>query len=314
MMRHSQASTRLLICMLPALLMLNAQSAMADTATIEVMHLPLDEAAAAVSTQLSGDARIAQMPSRRLLIISDDAAHIEQAREFLRTLDSAPAQLISRIQLAEHYASRGEKLSVAATLPGGWVQLDAGAASRHGSNRRDFMLRTSSHAPGHIEAGEIRAVDTGVRQYLTAHGIISANSVELVNITGGFDVQATLLAGDMVRVNIHPWLKNDAADSGMDAKTEMLIDAGSTLSVGTPPAGNPPVRINAQPKVGQATNGQRFMITEADTELTVKLGETVTIASIGSGAADFSTALLGVNDFNKRQDMSITLTITQAGM
>ncbi|MDQ6966209.1 MAG: hypothetical protein Q9M23_04715, partial [Mariprofundaceae bacterium] len=237
-MRHIQLNPRLinmsmmlpkvLLTALLTLMLLNAQQALAETATLEVMHLPLDEAAAAVSTQLSRDARIAQMPSRRLLIISDDAAHIEQAREFLRTLDSAPAQLISRIQLAEHYASRGEKLAVTANLPGGWVQLEAGAASRHGSNRRDFMLRTSSHAPGHIEAGEVRAVDTGVRQYLTAHGIISANSVELVNITGGFDVQSTLLAGDKVRVNIHPWLKNDAGDSGMDAKTEMLIDAGST--------------------------------------------------------------------------------------
>jgi len=306
---------RVVRLMLAALLPLVSFTApaLADTETIEVMHLPLDEAAAAVQTQLSNDARIAQMPSRRLLIITDDAAHIEQARAFLRKPDTAPVQLAVRVQLAEQYSSSGSRVSAA--LPGGWVQIDAGAASRHGDNRRDFMLRTSSGASGHIEAGEIRAVDTGVRQYLTAHGIVSENNVEMLDVTGGFDVQATLLPGDRVRVNIHPWLRNDAADSGMEAKTEMLIDAGSTLSVGQPPAtSNVPIRINAQPRVGQAAAGQRFMVAEADTEVTVNLGENITLASSGSAAADFSTALLSVNEFNKRNDLLITLTITKAGM
>lgn len=304
----------MLVAALLPLLALHSTPALAGTEIIEVMHLPLDEAAAAVQTQLSNDARIAQIPSRRLLMITDDAAHIEQARALLRKLDAAPTQLAVQVALAEHYTSSGMRLSASAALPGGWVQLETGAAARHGDKRRDFMLRTSSGSPGHIEAGEIRAVDSGVRQYLTAHGIVSENDVEMLNVTGGFDVQATLLPGDTVRVNIHPWLRNDAAESGMDAKTEMLIDAGSTLSVGTPPAGDPPIRINALPRVGQAASGQRFMVSEADTEVTLKLGESITLASSGSAAADFSTALLGVNEFNKRNDLIITLTITKAGM
>lgn len=304
----------LLLATLLSLLALHPQPALADTESIEVMHLPLDEAAAAVSTQLSNDARIAQMPSRRLLIITDDAAHIEQAREILHKLDTAPAQFSVQVSVAEQYESGRTRVGASVALPGGWVRIDAASASRHGDNRRDFMLRTSSGSPGHIEAGEIRAVDSGVRQYLTAHGIVTENNVELLHVTGGFDVQATGLGGDKVRVNIHPWLRNDAADSGMDAKTEMLIDAGSTLSVGTPPMGNPPLRINAQPQVGQAAAGQRFMVAEADTEVVVSLGETVTLAASGSAASDFSTALLGLDDFNRKRELSITLTITQSGM
>lgn len=304
----------LLAATLLPLLALNPLPALADTETIEVMHLPLDEAAAAVSTQLSNHARIAQMPSRRLLIITDDAAHIGQARELLRKLDTAPAQFSVRVALAEQYDSGRTRAGASVALPGGWVRIDAASASRHGDNRRDFMLRTSSGSPGHIEAGEIRAVDSGVRQYLTAHGIVTENNVELLHVTGGFDVQATKLGGDKVRVNIHPWLRNDAADSGLDAKTEMLIDAGSTLSVGTPPAGNPPLRINAQPQVGQAAAGQRFMLAEADTEVVASLGETISLAASGSAASDFSTALLGLDDFNRKRELSITLTITQSGM
>jgi len=295
-------------------LTMNAGAARAETATIEVIHLPLAEAEAAAQSQLSANGKTAQLPSRRLLIITDDAAHIARARELLKSLDAAPAQLSVQVAVAEQYANSAGSIAASAALPGGWVRIDAAAASRHGEGRRDFMLRTSSGSPGHIEAGEVRAVDSGTLRYLTAHGIVTENNVELLDITGGFDVRATLLPGDQVRVAIHPWLRNNAADSGMDAKTEMLIDAGSTLSTGKPPAGNPPIRINAQPRVGQAANGQRFSIAEADTELTLRLGESVTLASTGSAAAEFSNVLLGTDAFNKQRELTMTLTVTKAGM
>lgn len=297
-----------------SLLTINAGTACAETATIEVMHLPLAEAEAAAQSQLSANGKTAQLPSRRLLIITDDAVHIARARELLKSLDAAPAQLSVQVAIAEQYASNAGSIAASAALPGGWVHIDAAAASRHGENRRDFMLRTSSGRPGHIEAGEVHAVNSGTLRYLTAHGIVSENNIELLDITGGFDVHASLLPGDRVRVTIHPWLRNNASDSGMDAKTEMLIDAGSTLSTGKPPAGNPPIRINARPRVGQASSGQRFNIAEADTELILRLGESVTLATTGSAASEFSNVLLGTDAFNQHRELTMTLTVTRAGM
>jgi len=310
---HIRLFSLLLSALLPLLMLAGVMPARADTVTIEVMHLPLDEAAAAAQSQLSAAGRTAQLPSRRLLIISDDAAHIDKARALLRQLDTAPAQLAVHVEMAEDAENNTGSAAVSASLPGGWVRLNAAAGASHSSKRRDFMLRTSSGRSGHVEAGEIRAVQQDVRQYLTAHGIVSESDVELLDVTGGFDVRATLLAGDQVRLSIRPWLKDAATDSGMDAKTEMLIDAGTTRATGQPPSTNPPLRINMQPKT-KLPDGGRIMVAEAATELTVKLGERVVLAASNSAANEFSTALLGVDALNTRRDLVMTVTITRAGM
>jgi hypothetical protein len=263
------------------------------------MHLPLAEAAAAAQSQLSAEGRIAQLPSRRLLIINDDSVHIDRARTLLRQLDRAPAQLSVHVEIAEREESDTGRLALSgkipATLPGGWIRLDAAAGSSSGSKRRDFMLRASSGATGHIEAGEIHPVLQSVRQYLGAHGIVAERNVELLNITGGFDVRPVLLRDDQVRLSIHPWLKELAPNPGMDTTTGVRIDSGG---------------IQAGERVAY---GSRIMLAEAATELTLRLGERVVLAANSDAAREFSNALFGVNAVNRHGNLSITISVKQIG-
>lgn len=282
---YSRLFVLLLAVLLPALC-LHGTPARAETDTIEVMYLPLDEAAAAVQSQLSAEGRIAQLPSQRLLIISDDAAHIEKARQLLRWLDTPPTQLTVRVGISEQSEATAAGVSLSGlTLPGGWVRLKAAAGSRSERNTKQFMLRTTSGADGHIEAGEIRAVGQSVRDYLTAHGIVRESSVALLDVTAGFDVRATLLAGNEVRLNIHPWL--------MDAAPH----AGGIPSMGRGHGHDAPRRI---------------MVAEAATEVTVRLGEQVVLAASDSAASEFSTVLLGVGSLHGQQHLVINVTVSKA--
>jgi len=217
-------------------LFLNNVPGWAETATVDVMHLPLNEAAAAVQSQLSAQGRVAQLPSRRLLIITDEAEHIEKARELLSRLDVAPAQLAIQVILSEQSELDSSNLEISQiVLPGGWVRIAAVADSKRGNQQRNFMLRTSSGVAGHIEAGEIRVAGQRVREYLTAHGMVSESRVELLHVTGGFDVQATLLGGETARLVIHPWLRNATEKDGRitvaEAATELIVHLDETVTL-----------------------------------------------------------------------------------
>jgi len=275
-------------------------SARAETVTLEVMHLPLNEAVAAAQSQLSAEGRIAQLPSRRLLIINDDAAHIDRVRTLLRQLDTAPAQLSIHVEIARKLESDSSRLALAGALPGGWIRLDAAASSTSGNKQRDFMLRASSGTSGHVEAGEIRPVLQSIRQYLTAHGIVAERNVELLNVTGGFDVRPVLLSGDQVRLSIHPWLKEGVPNRGLDSRTGLRIDTGSPRAVGMQAAAN-------------ATDDGRIMLAEAATELTIKLGEPVVLAANSSAAREFSSALFGVDAVNRHSTLTITVSVGRIG-
>ncbi len=280
--RQSRLFVLLLAVLLPALC-LHGTPARAETDTIAVMYLPLDEAAAAVQSQLSAEGRIAQLPSRRMLIVSDDAAHIEKARELLRRLDTPPAQLAVQVGISEQSQGDEGRVSLSGlTLPGGWVRLRAAAGSRSERSTKRFMLRTTSGADGHIAAGEIRAVGQSVRQYLSAHGIVRERNVVLLDVTAGFDVRATLLPGNGVRLMIRPWL--------MDA--------------GMPFAGR---------RHGHEAP-QRIMVAEAATELTARLGERVLLAASDSAARKFSTVLLGLGSRRSERHLVISVTVSRAAM
>jgi len=284
--------------LLTAMLLLHSGTGWADTATIHVMHLPLDEAVTVVRSQLSVEGRVAQMPSQRILIVSDDAVHIERVRDLLRQLDRAPVQLAVQVEISEQVESNNAGVGLAAVLPGGWVRLDANASSQQGGNRRDFMLRTSSGTAGHIEVGEIRIVQQSVRNYLTAHGVVSESNVELLNVTGGFDVQATLLAGNEVHLSIRPWLRHAAVNAGNIRQVQV---------------NNAPSAINVQPQTTQAQDGSRIMVAEAAAEGMVKLGEKMILVANHSAANEFSTVLLGLYEQKNNRDLTISVRVSKAG-
>jgi len=284
--------------LLAAMLLLHSGAGWAETATIDVMHLPLDEAVTVAKSQLSAEGHIAQLPSQRILIVSDDAVHIEKVRDLLRQLDRAPTQLAVQVEIFEQVEISDAGAALTAVLPGGWVRVDASDNSLRGSNKRDFMLRTSSGAAGHIEAGEIRAVQQGVRNYLTAHGIVSESNVAFLDVTGGFDVQATLLAGNQVRLSIRPWFRQVETNTGNTRQIEVT---------------NAPQRINAQMQTTQAQDGGRIMVAEAATEVTVNLDEQVSLAASHSAASDFSSILLGLYKRDNKRNLSISVRVSKAG-
>jgi len=58
-----------------AMLSCLASPAEAETATVEVLHLSLQEASDAVKSQLSRQGAVARLPSRQMLVIQDDRTH-----------------------------------------------------------------------------------------------------------------------------------------------------------------------------------------------------------------------------------------------
>ncbi|MDX8391448.1 MAG: hypothetical protein R8K53_02615 [Mariprofundaceae bacterium] len=305
---------------LPALLAIfllsfPCQPAHAASDSIEIVHLPLNEAADIARSQLSAEGKVAQIPSRRLLIISDDDAHLNQARAWLKKLDVAVPQLLIRVTISEqnrrkNHAARLDQRQ----LPGGWVRISAATDSQQANRQRQFSLRTTSGSSGHIEAGEIRTSRRAIHSYLARYGIVEQNSVELVEISAGFDVQATLLAdaseNETVRLRIHPWFKRTGKDTGFAGKTEILVDAGSTLTTAQPPSGTAPLRINMQPN-SAANQREIIYISDAQTEMTAKLGESLTIATANSSADEFASALTAYHSLQQQRDILIRLHVSR---
>jgi len=299
-------------CMLilPAFMLLFCQPAQAATDSIEVLHLPLNEAAAAARSQLSETGKLAQMPSRRLLIITDDIPHLNKARELLKQLDVASPQLLIRMDISERNMQKNRALHVEQSpLPGGWVRLEAENAIRQTSNTRQFSLRTTSGTAGHIEAGEIRSSRRDIHDYLARYGIVEKNSVALLEITAGFDVQATLLADDKVRVRIRPWFKRAEQDTGLTGSLELLNDAGSTAATKQPPSNTAPLRFNMRPN--SESQEKIVYVSDAQTQIITKLGETITLASANSSAREFATALTDYHALQQQRDMLIRLHISR---
>jgi len=248
--------------------------ALAETEVIEVYHLPLSEAASAVQSQLSPQGEVRTMPSRRMLIITDDAAHIGAAKALLKRLDKVPAQYRVEVELVDVSDSRNSAIGVQQLrLPGGWIELRLAHSAMHISERRRMQLRVTSMQPGHIEAGELRPYRQRIWQWLAGYGVVAADTVELVPVTSGFDVEVAGAGNDAVRVQLKPWMRRMAGD-----------------------AADAPI-----------------MIVGARTEVTVSLGETVTIAANEGESALFSRALLGSESTSGSGRLAIRLRVNAAG-
>lgn len=295
---------------LPMFLLFFCQAAQAATDSIEILHLPLNEAAAVARSQLSETGKLAEIPSRRLLIITDDAAHLNKARKLLKQLDVAVPQLRIRMDISEQTTRKNRSMHVnSSPLPGGWLRIAAATSARKTNKQQQFSLRTTSGRAAHIETGEIRSSRRAIHQYLARYGVVEKNSVALVEITAGFDVQATLLAGDKVRLNIRPWFKRMQQNTGYSGNMELLSDAGNTLATAQPPSNTAPLRFNMQPD--STIQEKIFYVSDAQTEITVKLGETVSLVSASSSASEFAAALTAYHGLQQQRDMLIRLHISQ---
>jgi len=232
-----------------AVLLCLVTQARAETATLEVLHLPLQEAFEVVKSQLSEQGTIAQLPSRRILIIQDDAGHIERAHALLKQLDTPASQFNVQVNMNEQETNDETHLGVShVVLPGGWVRIQANHGAQRSNHSQHFRLRVTSGKYGRIETGHIRAVRPVVRQFLHRYGIANTPDFALIPITAGFDVQAQLVGKNNVRLHIHPWFERQRQNTDIQAKIEILPDLGSTDNTRKPPNTHAPVRLNIEPQ------------------------------------------------------------------
>jgi len=269
----------------------------AATETIEVYFLPLHEAAEVVRTQLSNEGRVVEINASRVLLIDDKAAYIKKAKTLLKKLDKPVKQLT--IQLKIEDISSLEEASIAGSvsmspLSGGWIRLAVGQQLEHVSSRSRYQLRVSANKPGRIEIGSIQQFNRETRRWLSAYGVVEDRSIALVPITTGFYVRARLAGNGLVNVRIIPWMKR-AGQSGLGDNQDVLIGLGSNV---TPAIPDSYLRYNSNPK----KNHGEINIAGAATELTIPLGEEVSIAAVNHEAEQLGKLLLGrYSKIGKRQ-------------
>jgi hypothetical protein len=296
------------------------QMAWAETATVEVRYLPLQEAADLVKSQLSSEGKVAQLPSRRLLVIQDDAQHIKEAKAILKRLDVAVPQLSVQVDIdQEERVSKG-----GAKLSGGWVQLkakpngdrtdfiqlQAGAGTLQNGQKRHFSLYLASGKQGHIDAGEVQVAQPEVRQTLTRYGIEDTPDLAFVPITAGFDVQVTLIDDQHARLQIRPWFRRMEQKTDIQAKMEVLPDLGSTSAPQQPPSTSAPMRDNITPAVPKKEH--YVWLADAETELVVRLGHPVELAAVSGAAHAFSQTLLSSGFNTSEQTVRFRVQVNKA--
>jgi len=294
---------RSLLC---AACLLLAQTAMADTEVITIDYLPLDEAAAVVKSQLSEDGRVGSMPSRRILIVDDDASHISRVRALLKRLDVHAEQYQLNLEMRDVRSSKQRQLAGQVqvnSLSGGWVQLSGQYEQGRSSSVNTFLLRLSSGREGSMEVGSLQPVEL-TRSWLAGYGVVQQQSVELVPITSGFTVMVRPAGEKNVHVRITPWMQRQ--EGRVSGRQEMLLDMGTTRAPQQPPSAVGNVRLNARPVV-QA--GRRIVISGAATELDMERGSDVVIAASSGEAKKLGSALLGAYSSVGNHQLEIRLRI-----
>lgn len=235
-------------------------SALAATDVVEVYFLSVQEAADVVRSQLSGNGKVAVIPSRRMLLIDDDAMHIQKAKAWLKRLDHPPGQYTAYVNIqsvigATNDIAHASGYVVLGKLAGGWLEVKLGHQQYGSGQQQSFQLRVSGDHPAHIEAGTIRLYRRETVRWLSGYGIARINSVEPVAVTSGFNITVIPAGSDKVRVHIVPWMQRFSDRS-------------------------------------RSQHGRQIEIAGAATELVMPVDESVTIAAASQEAAKLGAALL----------------------
>jgi hypothetical protein len=286
--------------------------AQAATETVSIHFLSMHEAAEVAQSQLSATGQVAVVKSRRLLILNDDQAHIKKAMELLKRLDQMPAQYTAHVSIEELRESHSKTAGVSSAqidlgaLPGGWLRVRIENKKHQSSNRQTFQLRVTANKPGNFEVGNIQPTQLETRQWLSGYGLIRQNSIELVPITSGFRVLLWPAGENLLRVRLVPWMQK--ASRQLQGEEEMLLDLGSTNTPATPPSNSAALRLNASPRLQKK---QVIELAGAATELTVAVGEEVTIAASNHEAEILGRALLSRHSSTGHRQFVIHLRVNR---
>ena len=300
--------TRLAVRILLLLSLCLPSVAIAETAVFEINFLPLQEAEAVVKSQLSPSGTIVSMPSRRILLVTDDAGHIDRARGLLNRLDAPAQQYSANMELFSLSDEESRTIKTDARLPGGWIRVSLAGSSQYASSRKQYSLHITSNSKGSIETGTIQPYHQLTKQWLAGYGVINTHSVELVPITSGFHATVQPAGEGMVHVRIVPWMRNQRGNSGIRGNTEILIDLGATRTPQQAPNSNAPIQLNANPTMH---HDQIIEMAGAATEVTIPVGETITITANSEEAELLGDALLSSGSTVGKQSFAIRLRIEQ---
>ncbi len=305
--RLTRAGLLLSLWLLPLLL---PRTALAETAILEINYLPLQEAESIVKTRLSPSGTVAAMPSRRILVVTDHSPNIAQARSLLRQLDVEARQYRTTLELFSLDKEQARSLQTSVRLPGGWIRARMKNSSYRSTNRKQFTLQLTSSREGSVESGTIRPYHQHTRQWLAGYGVIHAHSVELVPITSGFHATVHPAGEGMVHVRIVPWMKSLRDEPAAEGETEVLIDLGDTGNPKRQPDRQASVRLNANPTPNPIDQQSGVIeIAGAATEVTIPLGETITIATNSSEAEMLGDALLSTGTTIGKKSFAIQLRV-----
>ncbi len=298
---------RLLTKLLPFLMLL-PMVAMAETAVLEIRYLPLNEAESIVKSQLTPTGTVATMPSRRILVVNDRTTNIEQAKALLDKLDVQAAQYSANLELMTLNDGQSRSIRTSAQLPGGWVRVSMNDSRIVASNRKQFSLHLTAGLKGGIESGTIQPYLQKTKQWLAGYGVINAHGVELIQVSSGFHATVRPSGKGMVTVRIVPWMRNQRSHGVLQGSTEVLVDLGATNAPKQAPHGTAPVRLNASPVMNQ---GELIEMAGAATEITIPVGETVTIAANREEAELLGDALLSSGSAIGKKSFAIRLRVSQ---
>ena len=301
-------------------------SAWAETATIIVRNMPIPEAAALAKSQLSPTGHIIPLPSRKALIIEDDLTHIRQARKMIRRVDLLEAPLSIQVD-TEAYVHGSEDSSHAShfMLSGGWerVHLEKGVLNSTPSVSfsdpyaiqgltpfSHFNLRLSPGKYGRMAIGEIRAIRPGVRRWLVHYGVADTPDMALVPVRAGLDIQAIWVDGTHVRLHIRPWIEQTNQKTDIQAEMGILPKLGTIRAAKHPPGTNASMWAYITPRMRSGT--VHIELTDAETELLIKLKKTVVLAATADAAAAFSQALLSPHLVSGKPELRLRVKISRS--
>jgi hypothetical protein len=257
-----------------------------------VKHIQLEEAKDLASTQLSSEGRLSTLVSRSLLIAVDKRKNIEEIRKLLQQFDVPAPRLLLNLQVmavspsqSRLWAAEGQPLA------GGWARIaDPGSFKHQLLANKEAWLRSNSET--RLETGGIRPIRLEIREWLEQHGVPDSPDLGLHPITAGLALRIDLQNNRQVRLELTPWIKvTQQAQIGTQAHVEVLPDLGSTAATLQPPSTIAPIRLNIQPD-GNAATPHYIDISEANTEIDIPVGETVTLLASGKEARALGDALL----------------------
>ncbi|VXC28901.1 Secretin [Pseudomonas sp. 8AS] len=200
----------------------------AATELLPLNYRTADEVIPVVQSVLDGQGKVSAYGNQ--LVVNASAEKIQEIRELLSQLDTAPRRLLISVDTSESGYQDSEGYAVNGSASAGNVEIEAGRGEVHGRDQVRIIRRSTDSRNGGIQQvqtteGYPALIQVGQSVPLTStsigpYGQISQNT-EYRNVTQGFYVTASV-TGDRVHVSISS--NNDR----MNRSQPGVIDVQST--------------------------------------------------------------------------------------